>query len=217
MLYPLMVYFICLSHLSSLSVYFPHARLCLFPIRDWNCLVISNSQSQLPSASAVEVMNSVQCVYICGLTRASQTATSSNYWLRSREIMDFVAYIRLFVCLLGQRWSSRSKSILGAQLYRVQQRAKKTHYQSRVFVCVSNYLADAVDLLLICLWLRQYQSKSNVTYGSQTPGWGLGRPIRTKFWRCTLSFLSHLIHGPNMSKTKFRTKSENYEKKMCVS
>ncbi len=31
----------------------------------------------------------------------------------------------------------------------------------------------------------------------------LGRPIRTKFSRCTLSFLSHLIHGQNMSKKKF--------------
>ncbi len=32
----------------------------------------------------------------------------------------------------------------------------------------------------------------------------LGHPVRTKFWRCTLSFLSHLIHGQNrsMSNTK---------------
>ncbi len=32
---------------------------------------------------------------------------------------------------------------------RVQQRAKKSHYQSRVFVCVSNNRADVVDRLLI--------------------------------------------------------------------
>ncbi len=38
---------------------------------------------------------------------------------------------------------------LGARLCRVQQRAKKSHYQSKVFVCVSNNRADAVDWLLI--------------------------------------------------------------------
>ena len=38
---------------------------------------------------------------------------------------------------------------LGAQLCRVQQRAKKNHYQCRVFVCVSNNRADAVDRLFI--------------------------------------------------------------------
>ncbi len=40
------------------------------------------------------------------------------------------------------------RSILGAQLCRVQQRVK-SHYQSKRFVCVSNYRADAVDWLLI--------------------------------------------------------------------
>ncbi len=41
--------------------------------------------------------------------------------------------------------------ILGARLCRVQQRTKKSNYmyQSRVFVCLSNNHADAVDRLLI--------------------------------------------------------------------
>ncbi len=47
--------------------------------------------------------------------------------------------VRLFVCL-------RSR------LCRVQKRAKKNHYQSEVFVCVSNNLADAVDRLLIFIY-----------------------------------------------------------------
>ena len=38
---------------------------------------------------------------------------------------------------------------IGAWLCGVQQRAKKIHYQSRVFVCVSNNRTDAVDWLLI--------------------------------------------------------------------
>ena len=37
------------------------------------------------------------------------------------------------------------------RLFRVQQRAKKSHYQSRVFVCVSSDRADAVDRLLIII------------------------------------------------------------------
>ncbi len=41
-----------------------------------------------------------------------------------------------------------------------------------------------------------------IVYFKRSVG-SLGRPIRTKFWRCTLSFLSHLIHGQNKSKTKF--------------
>ncbi len=32
----------------------------------------------------------------------------------------------------------------------------------------------------------------------------LGHPVRTKFWSCTLSLLSHFIHVKNMSKTKFK-------------
>ena len=33
-------------------------------------------------------------------------------------------------------------------------------------------------------------------------GLSLGRPVKTNFWRCTLSLFSHLIHSQNMSKTK---------------
>ncbi len=36
-----------------------------------------------------------------------------------------------------------------SRLCRVQQRAKKSNYQSMEFVCVSNSRADAVDRLLI--------------------------------------------------------------------
>ena len=39
--------------------------------------------------------------------------------------------------------------MLGARLCRVRQRAKRSTYQSKVFVCVSNSRADAVDRLLI--------------------------------------------------------------------
>ncbi len=46
--------------------------------------------------------------------------------------------------LSGAQWL-----ILGARLCRVQRRAKKSHYQSRVFVCVSNNCTDAGDRLLI--------------------------------------------------------------------
>ena len=50
----------------------------------------------------------------------------------------------------GQSQTSGAQpSILGARLCRMQQRAKKGHYQSQVFVCVSSYRADAVDRLLI--------------------------------------------------------------------
>ncbi len=40
-------------------------------------------------------------------------------------------------------------SILGARLCQVQQRAKRSYYQPKVFVCVSNNHVDAVDRLLI--------------------------------------------------------------------
>ncbi len=54
--------------------------------------------------------------------------------------MDFFVQ-NIFIS--GAQWS-----ILGDRLCRVQQRAKKSHYQSTVFVCVSSNRADAVDLLL---------------------------------------------------------------------
>ena len=41
------------------------------------------------------------------------------------------------------------RSILGARLCQVQQRAKKSHYQSKMLVCVSTNRADAVDGLLL--------------------------------------------------------------------
>ncbi len=60
--------------------------------------------------------------------------------LQNRKIMHLVASVhpsvRLSVCP-----SSR--------LCRVQQRAKKSHYQSKVFVCVRNNHVDAVNGLLI--------------------------------------------------------------------
>ena len=49
------------------------------------------------------------------------------------------------------RISGTQRSILRARLCWVHQRAKKSHYQSRVFFCVSNYCADEVDRLLIVL------------------------------------------------------------------
>ncbi len=66
----------------------------------------------------------------------------------AREIMYLVASVRLSV-RPSVRPSALSRLILGARLCRVRQRAKKSHYQSKVFVCVSNSRADAVDRLLI--------------------------------------------------------------------
>ena len=45
--------------------------------------------------------------------------------------------------------SGAQRSILGALLCRVQQRAKKGHNQSKEFVCVWNNCMDAVNQLLI--------------------------------------------------------------------
>ncbi len=45
--------------------------------------------------------------------------------------------------------SDAQGSILGARLCQVQQRAKKSHYQSKGFICVCNNRSDAVDRLLI--------------------------------------------------------------------
>ncbi len=42
----------------------------------------------------------------------------------------------------------------------VQQRAKKSHYQSRVFACVSNNRADAVNRLLISFWIGSVTSRT---------------------------------------------------------
>ncbi len=56
--------------------------------------------------------------------------------------------VRMFVC---QR-SGAQRSILGARLCRVQQRAKKSHYQSVVFVRVSSNRAEAVERLLMSTW-----------------------------------------------------------------
>ncbi len=64
----------------------------------------------------------------------------------AREIMYLVASVCPFFCLSV---SALTAEPLGALLCRVRQRAKKSHYQSKVFVCVSNSRADAVDRLLI--------------------------------------------------------------------
>ena len=55
----------------------------------------------------------------------------------------------------GQSQISGVQSVLGSQLCWVQQRAKKSNYQSKVFVCASNNHAGAVNRLLILLlfWL----------------------------------------------------------------
>ena len=55
----------------------------------------------------------------------------------------------------GQGQRSRSNCLRAAVNIRgpvsqVQQRLKKSHYQSEGFVCVLNNLADAVDQLFIC-------------------------------------------------------------------
>ncbi len=52
------------------------------------------------------------------------------------------------------------QSILGARLCKVQQRANKSHYQSKVFVYVSNNHADAVDQLLINFELNKHNNKT---------------------------------------------------------
>ena len=55
---------------------------------------------------------------------------------------------------------SEEDNVLGSvrpsvRLCRVQQRAKKSYYQSRVFVCVSSNRMDAVDRLLIFFCQRE--------------------------------------------------------------
>ena len=45
-----------------------------------------------------------------------------------------------------------------------QQRAKKGHYQSEEFVCVSNNRADAVDLLLILAMLASIFMIFNIAH-----------------------------------------------------
>ncbi len=80
---------------------------------------------------------------------------------------------------MGQGQRSRSnfgtqRSILGAQLCRVQQRriithkfetkrkrAEKIHYQSEVFVCVSTNCADAVDRLLILSFVLECKKRNS--------------------------------------------------------
>ena len=77
--------------------------------------------------------------------------------------------------------SGAKRSILGARLCRVQQRAKKSHYQSRMFVCVSNDRADAVDRVLIIvygskctrlvLWISQDGSSGLYILWKSAPFW----------------------------------------------
>ncbi len=64
--------------------------------------------------------------------------------------MYLVASVHLSVCQIY----GVQRSMLGAQLCRVQKRAKKINYQSKEFVHVSNNRADAVDelLILLCFW-----------------------------------------------------------------
>ncbi len=74
----------------------------------------------------------------------------------------------LFVCPSSPvcRISGAQRSILGAWLCRTQQRAKKSYYQSKMFVCVSTNRADAVDRLLIqCLLLVLIHGASSNTAG----------------------------------------------------
>ncbi len=79
--YPLMVYFICLSHLSSISVYFAHTHLCLLPNRDWNCL----ERTQIPKETdkvtfPFSSQNTVKTFYstVFGAQWASQGTVHSS-------------------------------------------------------------------------------------------------------------------------------------------
>ncbi len=57
--------------------------------------------------------------------------------------MYLVASVNPSVCPSSRGWT------VWPRLCRVQQRAKRSHYQSEVVVCVSNNRADAVDRVLI--------------------------------------------------------------------
>ncbi len=70
------------------------------------------------------------------------------FWYRYYLALRSRSKVRVKVVGQGQI-SDAQRSILGARLCHVQHRAKKTHYQSKVFVCVSNNHADVVDRLLI--------------------------------------------------------------------
>ncbi len=83
----------------------------------------------------------------------------------AREIMYLVASVRLSVCP-----SVRLRSH-GWTICRVQQRVKRSHYQSVEFVCVSNSRADAVDWLLIFISVLSLPSlkEERETYKSFLP------------------------------------------------
>ncbi len=63
--------------------------------------------------------------------------------------------------------SGMQRSILGARLCQVQQRAMKCHYQSKEFVCVSNCRADAVDRLLFLFTIEN----SKIQLSTEKYGW----------------------------------------------
>ena len=88
----------------------------------------------------------------------NESSSSPHIYQPQIEGDNVLGSVRPSVCALnvmgqghgqicGTQWS-----ILGARLCRVQQRAKKSHYQSKVFVCVLNNRADGVDRLLIVFW-----------------------------------------------------------------
>ncbi len=66
--------------------------------------------------------------------------------------------VRPFVRLSVSALTAEPFDLLGARLCRVRQRAKKSHYQAKVFVCVSNSRMDAVDRLFV-----KYNHLHNIT------------------------------------------------------
>ena len=73
-----------------------------------------------------------------------------SIWLHPAKLHNSV--LSSFRTICRKRFRKISEQTVGARLCRVHKRAEKSHYQSEVFVCVSNNCAEAVDqLLIICM------------------------------------------------------------------
>ena len=70
-----------------------------------------------------------------------------SQWKVAFQVLYMFQVLVLHVFLLAQTFALLILAWLGARLCRVQQRATRSHYQSKIFVCASTNCADAVDQL----------------------------------------------------------------------
>ncbi len=100
-------------------------------------LVSAVWQKKTPTKFTVSLMRFYEGI-VFSVSKKSFDACLST----AKQGENALGSVRLSVCM-------SKLSCLGARLCRVQQRAKRSHYQSKMFVCVSTYCADAVDWLLL--------------------------------------------------------------------